>query len=181
MNRVHFVVAASLTMSVFYALSGALAVLYILCSRMASYSHTHQLLVSWLWGHTDTDQSHAEKDYQHFTEWTKLYNNWHNSFDSFCPRLASSLIRICITEDVRLSSVIRHLNNLTLFLQHDLSPCQECAMRIQARSAVAISAAVGLRVGLPRHVHNQFFVHIVYYHRSPPLAGFSALARGQLR
>ena len=31
----------------------------------------------------------------------------------------------------------------------------------QSRFAVAISADVGLRVGLPRHMHNQFFVHTV--------------------
>ena len=50
----------------------------------------------------------------------------------------------------------------TLYLQSDHSPCQECAMSIESRFAVTISAEVGLRVGLPRHMQNQFFVHIVY-------------------
>ena len=39
-------------------------------------------------------------------------------------------------------------------------------MRIESRFAVAISAEVGLRVGLPRHMQNQFFVHVVYSDRS---------------
>ena len=35
-------------------------------------------------------------------------------------------------------------------------------MCIESRFAVAILAEVGLRVGLPRHMQNQFFVQIVY-------------------
>ena len=63
----------------------------------------------------------------------------------------------CTSEQCHLTSE----QSDTLYLQRDLSPCQECAMRIESRFAVAISAEVGLRVGLPRHMHNQFFVHIV--------------------
>ena len=54
----------------------------------------------------------------------------------------------------------------TLYLQRDLSPCQEWSTHIESRSAVAISADVGLRVGLPRHMQNKFFVHSVYSDRS---------------
>ena len=50
----------------------------------------------------------------------------------------------------------------TSYLQYNLSPCQECALRIESSFAVAISA----EVGLPRHMQNQFFVQIVYSDRS---------------